>query len=104
MGKPFTPEEIELCREGLRLFREACLGKAIERHQREGTTGLGARRDEGLTVAAEEMGLSRQAVSGWKDRIPLEQVYAAALYTGVSPQRLHPRFRRPKANGKARKT
>ena len=104
MGKPFTPEEIELCREGLRLFREACLEKSIKRHERGKTPGLGARRDEGLTDAAEAMGLSRQAVSGWKDRIPFEQVYAAALYTGISPQRLHPRFRRPKANGKARKT
>lgn len=88
MSKPLSPEEIELCEEGLRLMRERCLEITIERNG-------GDRRDEGLTLLAQELGIKRQAVSSWT-RVPFDQVLAVSQFTGIPPQVLHPRFRLPK--------
>lgn len=95
MGKPLSKEEIKRCREGVRLFRKYMLKRVLEEHARNGAKNGSIRRDEGLTLAAQEMNITRQAVAGWKDRIPLDQVYEAAKSARIEPHRLHPRIPKP---------
>ena len=88
MGKPlpFTPEQKEHGRNGIRLLRERLLQMAKERHLLNNTLNG---RDEGLTLLAQELGIKRQAVAGWT-MVPWPQVYRVAQFTGLPPHLLHP--------------
>lgn len=87
------------CREAVQRVRDRLAELAKER---------GHGHDTGLSFAAKELGITRQAVALWRDRIPLDHVYALADLTGISPHEQRPDVipRRlkpgPKANGKRR--
>jgi hypothetical protein len=82
-------------------MRERALEMATARHEKNGTN---MRRDEGLTLIAEKLEITRAAVSQWKDCVPLDQVYAVAKLTGISPHLLHPRWHPQPRGGRSTKT
>jgi hypothetical protein len=101
VGKPLSPEEIELCRIGAEAMCRAMAEQALEKHLRDGTTNtIAGHTDTGLTLLAQKLGIKRQAVSVWKTqgRIPFDRVDDVAKITGVSPRVLHPRWRWPESD------
>ena len=101
------PNWDELDREAVREFRQTLERLGQRDWRRKSKQRKNKRlphpgnRTQGLVILAAQLGISRQAIALWRDRIPIKHVPKIAAFLRVPKKKLRPGvFARRKTNGK----